>query len=238
MALTPLHEFVVRDTRPALVALLAAVALVALIACFNAANLLLSRALKREGEFAVRLALGASRGQLAALLVSEGVLISTCGGGARWPAGVRRCRRPGALGAGRRASTRPGSRRSHGVAVRDGIGAAHRVVCERAARLGTAQGRPALQHSQRGALARGGRASSTSRGMLVSAEVALAVLLVSGTSLLFGSVNRLLDVNTGFATSDRLTMELDLAGPALQRQRRHEAGVAWRRWMPSTHCRA
>src|SRR5215831_19046733 len=79
--LSPLKEFIVGPVTKQLSIIMVAVALVLLVTCMNTAALLLSRAVKRAPELAVRLGLGASQGRIRQQLLVEGLLLSAMGGG-------------------------------------------------------------------------------------------------------------------------------------------------------------
>ncbi len=75
----PMHEDIVSEARPWIVALVAAVAFVLLIACANVANLLVVRAASRQRELVIRAAIGGSRTHLIRQVLAESVLLSAIG---------------------------------------------------------------------------------------------------------------------------------------------------------------
>jgi predicted permease len=79
LSVTPLRDQITAPARPVLLILLAAAAVVFVIACSNIANLILARSVRREGELAVRAALGASHGALRRTLLAESLVLCVAG---------------------------------------------------------------------------------------------------------------------------------------------------------------
>jgi len=215
MHLVPLQDRLTRDVRPALLAVLGAVALVLLIACANVSALLLGRAIQREGEFAIRGALGAGKGRVMRLLLTESVLLSLLGGAAGtalayW--GVK----------GLSALAPAGLPRLSAIGIDGGVllfTAALSVASGIAFGLvpAFATARPDLFAALRpGGRATGLRSRRLARATLVTGEIALALMLLFGAGLLMRSLHRLLAVDPGFDPAGLLTMEVQTAGPRYQ----------------------
>jgi len=208
--LKPLHEAWVSETRAALLVLLGAVGLVLLIACVNLANLLLARSAGRQKEIAIRSALGADRGRLLRQFITESMLLSLLGGSlglalAWFSQGLLPLAK----------NVLPFMSQVH----LDGRVLLFTVVLSLL--TGVLFGLiPALQNSRsrklNDSLKEGGRTSDESGGRnrlrigLVVSEVALAMVLLIGSGLAIKSFQRLLRVDTGFASSGVLTFGVNL----------------------------
>ncbi len=207
-----LQEAMVGDSRPALYLLLGAVGLVLLIACVNVANLLMARAAAREPEFAVRHALGAGRGRIFRQLMTESLLLGVLGGLAGvvvasmsldslialQPNGVKR------LSEARVDQTMM----LFAAALSMLTGLFCGTFPGLSARRPPAQ---ALREGSRGLLA--GRTGRV-RGGLVMAQMALAMMLLSGAGLLLRSFAQLQQVKPGFDIENALTFRMSLPAEA------------------------
>lgn len=205
-----MHEDITRDYRPALLVMLGAVGLVLLIACANVANLLLARAAARQKEVAIRTALGASRGRIAAQFLTESLLLSFVGGAvglllASWgvsllvaygPADVPRLQEVG-LDRNVLAFT-------FGASVLTG------VLFGLVPALHASKPNPnnTLKDSGRGPTQTG---RSRVRSALIVSEVALSLMLLVGAGLLINSFVRLLRTNAGFNPDGVLAMDIPLS---------------------------
>ncbi len=219
-SVVPLQEQVVGDVRSTLWLLLGAVGCVLLIACANVANLLLSRALDRRKEMAVRTAIGATRGQITRLLLAESLLLATAGavlGTAFAFMGIRAIQwlqpedvpRLGAI-----AINGPVLLFTLGLAMIAGLifGLAPVMGLRRLDVQAVLRGdRSAALRTT--ALLRARLTHAQLFGLIVVAEVALSVLLLIGAGLLMRSYARLQHVSPGFSANGVLTMELTLTGP-------------------------
>jgi len=198
-----LQTGLVSDVRARLLLLLAAVALVLLIACANVANLTLARAAVRQKEIAIRSSLGAARHRIIRQLLTESVLMAAVGGTL------------GLIFAAAGLSVLKSVLPADTPRLFDVSMDWHVLVFTGALAIltGIASGvAPALQSSRTeltGSLKAGARgttlSSSRLRSALVVAELALAVLLVSGAGLLIRSLWALSHIDPGFRSENVLT---------------------------------
>ncbi|MGB7763102.1 MAG: ABC transporter permease, partial [Bryobacteraceae bacterium] len=200
--LRPLTEQLVGRTRQSLLVLLAAVGLLLAIACANVANLLLARGATRRKELAVRAALGASRLRIVMQLLAESVLLALAGGAigaVLAAAAVTLVARLGPASMPRLAQIHADWRLllfAVGISVLTGI------VFGMAPALQVSGGNlnaALLEGGRGGTMGRSGRAL---RSGLVVLEIALALVVLIGATLLARSFNRLRSVPPGFDPSN------------------------------------
>jgi putative ABC transport system permease protein len=207
------------------VVLAVAVSMLLLIACVNVANLLLARAAARRRELAVRLAIGAGRGRLVRQLLTESAILSAAGAVAGLVLAALAVRALSAMAplAAANLSTVRGTLtaislggialdgRAAGVAVLLAVFTvivAGLIPALAAARL------PVADAMRQGAVATpafSGLRRLTIRGLLVMAEIALAVVLLVTSGLMVRTLGHLFDAQVGYRPDGVLTARIGLA---------------------------
>jgi predicted permease len=213
--LLPLQEQVVGRVRLALIVLVASVAFVLLIACANVANLLLSRALGRQREVAVRAALGASRWRIVRQLLTESLLLAACGGLVGLLVSYLCLQAIRALGGASvpRLGEIAIDWRVLLFTMTMSLLAGVLFGLAPALRLSTLDLQSNLKDASRGSAGASvwGRGQNLRR-LLVVAELALSVMLLIGAGLLIRSFAHLQRLSPGFDPSNVLTLELTMTG--------------------------
>lgn len=201
------------DVRSSVLMLQVAVAFVLLIACANVANLLLARAVGRQRELSIRLALGAGRARIARLLLAESLLLSVAGA---------------ALGLalawwGLDAIGSLAPKDSHGFhdlkVDRLALAFTFLVALATAFISGLAPAMHAVRQNLNESLSQGGRAIGSGpkwlRSGLVVGEVALALVLLAGAGLMIRSLSAMMGVELGYRTDHLLTTRVSVADPGV-----------------------
>ncbi len=201
----PLKDDLLGNTRLELLVLMGAAAAVLLIACANLASLLLSRAVGRRNELAVRTALGATRARLIRQMIAESMVLSLAGG----LAGLAVAR----LGVSVVAQLTPMGFTGGGATILEGrliaftLGASilTGLLFSLVPAIQAARGslRDALQHGGRSSV--GGRARLT-RDALVVLQVAAALVLLVGAGLMLRTLANLRAIEVGFRPDHVLTV--------------------------------
>ncbi len=214
LVLAGFQDEIVHTVRPAMLVLLGAVGFVLLIACVNVANLLLARSESRRREIAVRTSIGAGAGQLLRQFLVEGVLLSLAGAAVGLilaKGGLRLLALTGA-------ESIP---RAEEIAIDWRV-----LLFALAVALGTGLifGMAPILHIRPSGLhdilkSATGRSTSSAathrfRSALVSAELALALILLIGSGLMVKAFWKLQEVNSGLNPDHLLTMQISLPSSA------------------------
>ncbi len=206
----PLREAMTSDVRPALILVLGASAFLLLIACANVTDLMLAQAAGRERELAIRAALGAQRLRLIRQFLTESLLLSLVGGAlglllAYWGLHGLLAFAPANLPRLENISLNPyvllfSLATVLLVSVAMALFTAFRSVSPDA--------RAALSEGSRGGI---GTLNKQRVGrLLAAAQLATALILLVGATLLGRSLLRVLSINSGFRTDNIATLELGL----------------------------
>ena len=208
----PLKQQIVGEVSGTLLLLLGAVGLVLLIACANVANLMLARSVARAREFAIRVALGASRARIAGQLVVEGASLSVAGGvlglvAAKWAVSPALALIGGNLPRNENIGvSAPVLLFTFGISIAVGI------------LFGLAPALKRSNHDLQTALKEGGRGFVSghhrTQGVLVILQMALTLVLLTGASLLLRTIHNLWQVNPGFDIQHIITFKIGLSPSA------------------------
>ena len=213
VTVVPAHEALVGDARVPLLVLAGAAACVLLIACANLANLVFTRTIGRQREIAVRAALGAGRGRLVRQLLTESLILAVLGGMAGSAAGW--------VGTKALLSVAPDALPPvadirvdpfvllFALALSIGGGLLFGLV---PAWMGASSNLEQTLRETGRSLA--GRRSDRTRNLLVAAQTALTVVLLTGAGLLVRSLDRLQRVELGFDPQNVLLAEIGVTGRA------------------------
>ena len=204
-----LQEKIVGSVQRPLILLLGAAAFVLLIACTNVASTLLAAAARRRGEMALRAALGATRNRMLRQLTTEGVLLSLFGaaGGLAVAAAMLRAL---LLLAPAASLPRASEIRLDGtvVAFAVAVGVLAAIASSLFPALRASSASIGREMGARGQMSSGGTIWSA----LVATEVALAILLLLGSTLVARSFAKVLSIDPGFKSEGVLTVEIAVPG--------------------------
>jgi len=206
----PIREQLVGDARAPLYVLQAGVLAVLLIACANVASLLLMRATGRARELAIRITLGAGRWRLLRQLLTEGVVLSTCGAIGGLALGLAGVRGLVALGSRQVPGMAGASLNPAVLAFATLLALVTGLVFGLVPALAVIRGNTSAVLKEDTARGSAGKRTGFTRATLVIVETALALVLLVGAGLLIKSFARLQGVNPGFSPERVLTAQLSV----------------------------